>query len=611
MTFSPRFPAFAGAAGLALLLGAAALPAQTDRAAVSEIEQALLRGDGIAAEMLGKRLIEDGAEPAAVAAFIGEGEMLQDDLADARQWLAPGNFSADTARRGYHALARLELFEGNFELSAQAFDRALEIGPSTPEIWVDIGRLRFVGGQQLLARDAAERALAIDPKSPRALHFMGQLVRDSNGLRAGLGWFARGVVENPQDLLLLKDYAATLGELGRTKDMLRITRAMIALDPNNADAFFLQAVMAARAGKLNLARRLMWRTGDAYDEVPAGMVLHALLELDAGNGRLAVERLEDLARIQPENQRARLLLANALYQSGDYHEVVGDFAEDADRKTASPVLQMLVARSYEQLGERLTAARYLDRASLAEGGKLSLLPASEAGALELFRRGEDVESPPAMVAAIRQRLEQGDLASARDLAARLEQRYPHSSDVQVLAGDVALAARDPSGALAHYRRAATVRRDLSVVRRMAEAFMLTGQDDQANALIDDYLYQHPRHGGAAAFAARIAAGRGDWKAVELLAEFASKTAYGAGDPQILALLAEARLELDKRAEAEATAQDAHWLHRANAGVASVFSRVLGASDGRQDEAAALGRKARSYRASETLDRRPADTEPVE
>src|SRR5690606_30187586 len=116
----------------------------------------------------------------------------------------------------------------------------------------------------------AERALVLGPKSPRALHFMGQLVRDSRGLRAGLGWFARGVVENPEDLLLLKDYAATLGELGRTKDMLRITRAMIALDPDNADAFFLQAVMAARAGKLNLARRLMWRTGDAYDEVPAG-----------------------------------------------------------------------------------------------------------------------------------------------------------------------------------------------------------------------------------------------------------------------------------------------------------------------------------------------------
>lgn len=609
MTCSPRWPVFAGSFALALLLGGAGA-ASADSEAISEIEAALLRGDGIAAEVLGKRLIADGTDPTAVAAFIGEGELLQEDFADARQWLAPGNFSPATAQRGYHALARLELLEGNFELSAQAFDRALEAGPNTPEIWVDIGRLRYLGGQQLLARDAGERALALGPKNPRALHFMGQLVRDSRGLRAGLGWFARGVVEAPEDLELLKDYAATLGELGRAKDMLRITRAMIALDPNNADAFFLQAVLAARAGKMDLARRLMWRTGEAYDSIPSGVVLHALLELDAGNGRLAVERLEDLARSQPENRRVRLLLARALFQSGDYREVVGEFAEDADRESAGTVLQMIVGRSYEQLGDRRAAARYLDHASRAQDGNLSLLPASEAGALELFRRAEDIEWPPAMVAAIRNRLQQGDVASARDLAARLEARYPHSSDVQVLAGDVALAARDPSGALARYQKAATVRRDLSLVRRMAQAFMLSGQDDQADALVSDYLYQHPTHGAAAAFAAELAAGRGDWKAAELLAEFASRTAYGAGDPQLLALLAEARLEMGKVAEAESVARDAHWLHRANARVASVFSRVLNAGDGGSG-AAALERKARSYRAAPPAGQRLSHTETAE
>lgn len=599
------------ALALALAVSASAVLAETESEAVSEIEQALLRGDGIAAEVLGKRLIEEGTDRAAVAAFIGEGELLQGDLADARQWLGSGMFSADTAQRGYHALARLELLEGNFELSAQAFDKALEIGPSTPEIWVDIGRLRFAGGQQLLARDAAERALALDQKSPRALHFMGQLVRDSEGLRAGLGWFAQGVVEDPKDLQLLKDYAATLGELGRAKDMLRITRAMIALDPNNADAFFLQAAMVARAGKIDLARRLMWRTGKTYETVPSGIVLHALLELHAGNGRLAVERLEELARRQPENGRVRLMLADAFYRSGDYREVVGRFADEVDRDGESSVMQMLVARSFEQLGDRLAAAHYLDRASVAENGNLSLLPPSAAGSLELFRWGEEVESPPAMVAAIRQRLGQGDVAVARDLATRLEQRYPHSSDVQVLAGDVALAARDLSDALARYQKAATVRRDFSLVRRMAEAFMLSGRDADANALVSDYLYQHPQHGGAAAFAARIAAQRSDWRSAELLADFASKTAYGSGDPQLLALLAEARLRLGNLAEAEAAGHEAHWIHRANVRVASVLSRVIGAGNRSESAAEALGKKAQSYRTSLSRQRSAPETESAE
>src|SRR5690606_17697439 len=120
MTCSPSRPAMVGlfALALALAVSASAVLAETESEAVSEIEQALLRGDGIAAEVLGKRLIEEGTDRAAVAAFIGEGELLQGDLADARQWLGSGMFSADTAQRGYHALARLELLEGNFELSA-------------------------------------------------------------------------------------------------------------------------------------------------------------------------------------------------------------------------------------------------------------------------------------------------------------------------------------------------------------------------------------------------------------------------------------------------------------------------------------------------------------
>ncbi len=70
------------------------------------------------------------------------------------------------------------------------------------------------------------------------------------GLVASLPWFEKGLKAAPDDLSLLGEYAATLGEIGRAKDMLRVTRHMIELDGENPRAFYLQAVLAARAGNL-------------------------------------------------------------------------------------------------------------------------------------------------------------------------------------------------------------------------------------------------------------------------------------------------------------------------------------------------------------------------
>ena len=581
------------AAAMTLAFGAAVALAQSEPDPIAEIEAALARGDGIAAEMAGKRLLAEGADRAALAGYIGAGELLQGDLRDAREWLGTGEFTPETAQRGFHALGRLEMAGGYFPEAAAAFDKALAMGEPTPEIWVDIGRLRYASGQQLLARDAAMRAVELGPQNPRALEFMGQLVRDAEGLRSGLIWFARGVVAAPEDLAVMKEYAATLGELGRAKDMLRITRTMISLDPNNADAFFLQAVLAARAGKMDLARRLMWRTGNEYDEVPAGIVLNGLLELHAGNARLAVEQFSELARRQPDNARVRLLLAHALYEAGDAREVVAEFEQEADGEGASPYLLVLVARSHELLGERAAAARYLDRANRAGMAELMLLPPGMAGELALFRWGENPEIPQAMVAAIRQRLEQQDLAGASNLVSQLERRYPASSDVQVLAGDVALVARDPDRALMHYGEAAKVRRNFALVRCMAEAHLMANRLERADTVVRDHLYQHPRDSEAAAFGAWIAARRGDRDSAATLAQFAAQTGEGPSDPQVQALLAETELELGRLAEAEEAVRRAHWLHRANMRVASVFSRFMREKGGHEAEADALLVKVRS------------------
>ena len=302
--------------------------------------------------------------------------------------------------------------------------------------------------------------------------------------------------------------------------MLRVARRMVELDPRDPRAYYLQAVLAARAGLDDLARRLMSRTGEAYADVPAGQLLAGILELRTGNAALAVERFDELARRQPANAAAALLFGRALLAHGEANEVVARFGPLADLPQASPYLLALVGRAYEQQGLREDAARYLDRAAGARPAGIGVLPPPAA----TLAAGADAE-----VAAIRRMLAEGRAGEARAHADRLRQAYPDSIDVDVLAGDVALLAGDPAAALAAYDRAARVRRAFALVERMVAAQRELGDEDAAVDRLAAYLAQNPRSAPASLMLGRMLAERGDARRAALLREHARTLAGVAAD----------------------------------------------------------------------------------
>jgi tetratricopeptide (TPR) repeat protein len=493
---------FHGIAIVALMLGAAgaAVPAADE---LGKAAAALDRGDGIAAEAAGKRALDAGTPRGEIAALIGEAELLQGDHADARRWLAGEEFSAATRQRGLHALGRLELAEGDVAAAARAFDQALASGPGSARLWVDIGRLRYRAGQHHLAVEASARAVATDPDEPRALEFEAQLARDSRGVVAAIALFEQALEKAPDDLGLLGEYAATLGEAGRHRDMLRVARRMVEIDPRHPRAYYLQAVLAARARHDDLARRLLARTQGAYDDVPAAQLLAGVLELRAGSAALSVERFDSLARRQPENAMANRLLGRALLANGEAREVIARYQSAADRPDASPYLLGLVGRALEQLGRRHDAGPYLDRSADARPTSLGPLPGEGEGTI-------------AAVGEIRRMLTQGRTAQALVLARELQTRYPDSIDVEILSGDAALLAGEPASALTAYDRAAEVRRDFALIERMVAAQQMLGRDQAATETLSAYLAANPRSAPAALMLGRMLARRGDGGRAETL-----------------------------------------------------------------------------------------------
>jgi tetratricopeptide (TPR) repeat protein len=573
---------------LTLALPASATPAD---GALKTAHDALMRGDGIAAEEALKQALAAGVPRPAVAAAMGEAELLQGDLVEAREWLRPGEFAPDQRLYGFHQLARLEMADGNLPAAGAAFDKALAVDVGTAPMWVDIGRLRYRSAQQGLALDAAENALKLDPEDPRAIEFRGQLARDAQGLMTGLAWFARGLKSNPDDIGLLGEYAATLGELGRAKEMLKVTRRMIEIGGGEARAFYLQAVLAARAGNDELARKLLWRTEKAFDHTASGLVLTGVLDLRAGNSGLALESFDELARLQPDNPDVQLLLARGMFADGDYRGVVDDFAALAARPDASPYLLTMVGRSLEILDERGAAAPFLDRAARAGVHAPSVIGVSEAGRLTLFRYGGDPLRIDVGVARVRELLAAGDLGGAQGVLAGFTKAYPYSVDIHVLGGDVALAQGDAAAALAAYRKAAQIRRGLPQVERMVAAYRLLGDERRAEAEALDFLAQHPMDGGAARLAADFALARGEWTRAQVLLAHARIVGGGERDPQLLADLSRAALNAGDLATAEEAARAGISAQRANGRAAYALAQTLRAS-GNEATAAVLFAKAR-------------------
>ncbi|MFC3174821.1 tetratricopeptide repeat protein [Novosphingobium bradum] len=489
-----------------------------------------------------------------------------------------GEGAGDAALRAARgALARGDGIAGEAALrealaaSDAAFARALAIAPRDSRVWVDIARLRYVSGQELAAVDAADQAVRLDPGDVRALELRGLLVRDRFGLKPALSWLEAGLKRRPDDLALLGEYAATLGELGRAREALVVTRKMIRLAPRDPRAWLVQATLAARAGDYPLARQMLGRAGPDGLATPAALLLSGVLELEAANTNLAVERLDLLARRQPRNAVARDLLARAMAGTGNPALVIARFADEVAAPGTSAYLLILVARAYEDSGRRDLAAPLLDRAAdfgppgALGSGATSAQVIAEPTALGVLalRYGDAPGDAGAAVPYVRKLLAGGDLAGAGAVAERIAAAAPASASAQALAGDVRLLRGNLTGAVEGYRRAAAVRLSDDLMLRLVEAYLRSGQGGAARRLVSGVLATTPRNRTALRLAAGFAAQDGNWVLAVDVLHWLAITGDGR-DARLMADLAIANARAGRDDAALLAAQQARLLQRAAA-----------------------------------------------
>lgn len=534
----------------------------------------LALGDGVAAEAELTRARDLGAPLTEIYHLMAHALLRQGQpqraLAEAR--LAPPEHQAYASRIAGKAFAAI----GETAQAAAAFEHSLALDPDNGETLADHARFRRANGDLAGAMASADAALAAEPGNVEALTLRGELTRSQYGLAAAMPWFDRALEIDPDNVVALLERAATLGELGRMEAMLADTRQALEHSPRNAMAYYLQALLAARAGNFALARSLYERTRGLLDDQPAGLLLASAIDYQTGAPERAITRLERLVQMQPNNVKARRLLGAAHWKTGDAEGTVETLRPLADRPDADSYTLSLIGKALQKLGQAGPASAYLARAALPRPAGPGLISQPVTAEQLDFLRQEAASQPghaPAQIALISALLSNGIGDEALARARRLQAANPGAPDAHLLVGDALGILGDFAAAAQEYRKAANLAFTEPTAMRMIEALDRSGQGAAAAQTLALFLEQNPRNVPAQLLAASRHMQARQWREAAAIYE-GLRERLGDRDAAMLNNLAWAYSELGDHDRAVPIARKAWSLAPRNPATADTLGWLL-------------------------------------
>ncbi|WP_343521415.1 tetratricopeptide repeat protein, partial [Sphingomonas sp.] len=531
--------------------------------------------EGVAGEAALRRAIDNGIDAKRTHALMANAILLQ---GDPRRAIAESE-KAPEADRLYALRVRTRAYAaaGNLAAAQQAALAAVQLAPQNADAWTELGRFRFNAGDLVGAIEAAGKATALDKGNTDALILRGELVRAQYGLLASLPWFEAALKRDPYRHAALIQYASTLGDAGQTRAMLAVTRRAMEVRPRSPQALYLQAVLAARAEQFGLARDLLQRAGSGVAALPGGMLLGGSLDLQEGRYERAIEKLRNLVSLQPMNITARKLLATALLRSDASKNGIEALLPVVARGDADAYALSLVARGYERIGDRQTAARYFDRAAYPARDGAAWFSSDDAlPMLAAAAQRAPADDPRAAIPLIRGLIDSGDKGAALAKAQDIAQRNPGAPASHMLVGDTLMLLKQPAEAVRYYKDAASIRFDEAAMLRLVEALDRSGQRQEASTTLALFLSQNPLNLAALRLSASWQAAAGDYDAaIDSLEAVRLRT--GNRDAGLLADLAFAYAGAGEPERAAHYAEAAYLLAPSNPAVAGVMGWTLAES----------------------------------
>ena len=469
-------------------------------------------GEGLAAEAELARARDAGVPAARLHQLQAHARLLQGDPDGAIDEAAKATprYAAYATRIRARALA----VKGDTAAAQATLAALLDADPRDAAAWTDLGRIRIGAGDIGGGTQAAARAVALAPGEPAALTLQGEVLRSRYGLVAALPWFEQALSRDAYYHPALIQYAATLGDAGRYADMLSATRRALQAKPGSPQALYLQAVLAARSGRTDLARALLQHIGRSLDGLPAALLLGGALDYADGKFEQAAATWRQLVAAQPMNVAGRRLLGAALLRSGDPRGALETLRPIGLRPDADSYALGLIARGFEAVGDTGPAAQFIDRAGTgggAGGAAVVFATTDVVGTLEAAA-SDAADDPTYAIGVVRGLIGSGDTAGAIARARALADATPGAPAAQLAFGDALAAANRYPEAATTYARAANLAFDEPTMLRLVDALGRTGRVRDASTSLALYLSQNPQGLAAQRMLGHLQVTAGDWGA---------------------------------------------------------------------------------------------------
>ena len=555
---------------------------------------AIRLGDGVGAEAAVKGALAAGANDAALRPLLARAYAMQGEGGRALATLDDGPVIPEMIGEAAWVAGDVHLSNGDMGAAREAYDRAVHELPRSSGLWVDVARFRDANADVLGARDAVDYAIELDKANSAALAFKANLVRTADGLSASLAWYDDALAADPDNADALIEQAATLGDLGRYRDMLTALRHAATIVPRDPRLYYLQAVLAARADNYRLARSLLQRARGELDAQPSFMLLSAIVELKLGGEAVAATWTDRLLAEQPENFTARRILAAADWADGDADGALEALLPLVQRPDADSWSLLLAARAAAELGRRIESADYLERAATLARGEAVPFAADDDYGLLTMAADSDPLDPAKAIPAISADLSAGNSARAIARAIRLRDANRGVADAHILLGDAALAGGRYDLAVQAYRAARDLDASERTTLRLANALFRAGDAAGSGAAILALRDSQPSSIAADRLAGHLAMDLEHWD--QAIAQFEHvRSRIGNRDVVILRELARAWAAKGEDERALPLIDRAYRLQPLNAGIMAFYADLLERRGNKQaaidlrDKASQIGR----------------------
>jgi cellulose synthase operon protein C len=554
------------------LLNAAASDPKFAEAYTAQAEVALALFDGAGARTAIEKSVGAGTPQPQLQHLLGHALWLEGDLERAQSALEDDSILAKNRVYANRILGRVYLDQGNIDDARSAFDRAIKIDPKDSMLWTDIAAFRLKLMDQKGAIDAAEYAVSMDDRNIRAIEMRGRLVRSQYGLAAAIPWFEKGLSIASNDVPLLEEYAVTLGEIGRNRDMLKYARKILTLNPKSGRAYYMQAVMAARATEYMLAQRMLSLAGSAINDTPGAMLVMAISEYQLGNYNRASDTLERLLSLQPNNIEARKMLARAKQSAGENLDALDAIKPLVMRGNADAYSAMIAARAFEAGGDRVRAVGGLNDAATQAQRKAALIPEN----LTLNFTADAARRNPGnaayVIPYIRALMLDGQTELALAQAKQLQTNAPGVAAAHMLVGDVETARGNYAAAVVAYQKTREIAFSEGIMLRLVDVYRRQKNWNTSREVLDAFMQLNPGNLAGQRLTAYLHIDDGQWAAaLPLLVRLRGRLGYN--DSALNANIVRTYSGLGRHDEAVFNAKVAYEIDPANPMVTLAYAQA--------------------------------------